>query len=97
MTQNIVTNSQDVNKEVSLPVEEVKHLIDTGKIFFHVPQKEGIGYARPAPIEIFEPSPMSTIELYHLLKDGAITTTPYRTKSGRIAFAWNPEFTGGKA
>ena len=50
MTQNIVTNSQDVNKEVSLPVEEVKHLIDTGKIFFHVPQKEGIGYARPAPI-----------------------------------------------
>ncbi len=97
MTANIVTNTQDDNKEVRLPVEEVKSLIDTGKIYFHVPQDEGIGYARSAPIAIFEPFPMATIELYHLIKKGEITTTPYRTKSGRIAFAWNPEFTGGKA
>jgi hypothetical protein len=97
MTQNIVTNTQDVNNQDILPVEEIKKLIDTGVIVFYETRKDGPGYGRPASTGIFSPAPMITTELYLLIKQGAISATKYRTDDGRIAFAWNPEFTGGKA
>ena len=93
MISNIDNNSQEINREILLPVEEVTKIHETKKLVIADSATRELAYM---PVTVFEGvSPLEDIQALLRTKD-LIATNRY-TKCGRLILAWNPAFYGGQS